>query len=206
MLTFDEERHEYRWDGKRVPNVTSIIGHLTDYSRIPAEALERARLQGKAVHAMVDADCKGTLVDIPEWMYGHFDAWNKFKDDSGFECFASEERVFNKHLFYAGTLDLAGLLPKLKQSKAPAVIDVKRSFYAGPAIGLQTAGYLDAWNSAGQRGKSKLTRLMERYALRLDANGSYRLEPYKDRDDHAAFLGCLQQIRWRAKHYPSKEQ
>lgn len=203
MLTFDEERHEYRWDGQRVPNVTSIIGHLTDYSHIPAEALERARLQGKAVHAMVEADCKGTLLDLPDWMLGHFDAWQRFKDDTGFECYAAENKVYHPKLRYAGTLDLAGVMPRLKSSKAPAIIDVKRSFYAGPAIGLQTTGYLDAWNTSEL---GLLAKVKERYALRLDANGTYRLEPFTDRDDHAAFLACLQQIRWRAKHYPTKEK
>lgn len=204
MLTFDEVLHEYRWNGERVPNVTSVIGHLTDYSRIPAEALERARQEGQAVHKMVDAACKGTLVDLPAWMYGHFDAWMRFVADTGFECIHSEHRVYHHSQRYAGTLDLAGTLPRLKTSKKPAVIDVKRSFYGGPAIGLQTAGYKDAWNSD----KGRPTKLHERYALRLDADGKYRLKRFDDDPNHIedslAFLACLQQYRWRAKHYPKE--
>lgn len=200
MLTFDEERHEYRWDGKPVPNVTRIIAPLTDYSRIPPEALEHARQQGQAVHKMVELECKNNLDtdNLPDWMRGHLEAWLRFKEETGFECFSSEHRVYHPVLGYAGTLDLAGLMPKLKQSKKPAVIDVKRSFFAGPAIGLQTIAYAEGWNAT-----DRATRLEERYALRLDANGRYRLEPFADRDDRAAFIACLQQLRWKEKHYGS---
>ncbi len=194
MLTFDEAAHAYYWKGERVPNVTSIISHLTDYSHIPPAALERARQEGQAVHKMVDADCKGTLIDLPAWMFGHFDAWCRFKEETGFECLASERKVYHRKLRYAGTLDLAGSLRHL--SKKAACIDVKRSLYAGPAIGLQTAGYVDAENTA-----KELPRLEGRYALQLNADGTYRLQPFTDPDDKIAFLACLQQMRWRAKHY-----
>lgn len=197
MLTFDEAAHAYFWDGKPVPNVTRIIAPLTDYSRIPPDKLAEAQRQGKHVHAMVEADCKGTLVDLPEWMVGHFNAWSRFKDETGFECWNSEKRVYHRKMGYAGTLDLEGLLPKYKKSRAPAVLDVKRSFYAGPAIGLQTFGYLDARNTEVPKDQ----RLQERYALQLRPDGTYRLEPYTDRDDQAAFMACLQQLRWKGKHY-----
>lgn len=204
MLTFDSAAHAYYWNGRRLSNVTSIIAPLTDYSRIPADVLERARQEGQAVHAMVDADCRGTLVDIPEWMFGHYDAWTRFKRDSGAECIASEWRVYHRNLDYAGTLDWFGLLPRLRGSKGGAVVDVKRSFYAGPAIGLQTAAYMDAWNTEPVSATRAALRATERYALKLNANGTYNLEPFTDRDDHAAFLACLQQLRWRAKHYPKE--
>lgn len=199
MLAFDAATHTYTWQGEVVPHVTGIISHLTSYDRIPPESLERARQQGVAVHKMVELDCKGTLADLPEWMFGHFDAWCRFKAESGFECWASERYLFHSRLGYAGTVDLVGLLPKLRTSKKPAVLDVKRSFYAGPAIGLQTAGYLEAANTA-----PGMDRIEERYALKLDANGTYRLQRYEDRDDSIAFLACLQQLRWKEKHYGNR--
>jgi hypothetical protein len=203
MLTFDEAAHMYHWDGKPVPNVTRIIAPLTDYSHIPAEALERARQQGQHVHKMVELDCKNDLdfANLPEWMRGHYAAWRLFVDETGFQCFSSEHKVYHPRLGYAGTLDLAGLMPKLKTSKKPAVIDVKRSFYAGPAIGLQTVAYAEAWNLSRAAGLAENPKLEERYALQLNANGTYRLQPFVDRDDSAAFLACLQQLRWKEKHY-----
>lgn len=197
MLTFDPAAHEYRWNGAVIPHVTGIIAHLTSYDRVPPDVLERARQQGQAVHKMVELDCKDDLdIDtLPAWLRGHHDAWNRFKGETGFKPWASEQYLYHPRMGYAGTLDLAGNMPKLAGSK-PAIIDVKRSFFAGPAIGLQTAAYLDAWNANFPEHK-----LAQRYALRLDANGKYRLELYEDRDDHAAFLACLQQLRWKEKHY-----
>ncbi len=204
MLEFDEERHLYRWDGRPVPNVTRIISPLTDYSHIPADALERARLQGQHVHKMAELHFKGDLDEatLPEWMRGHYAALLRFIDETGCECLASERKVYHRALGYAGTLDIACILPKLRTSKKPAVVDIKRSFYAGPAIGLQTIGYADAVESE----KGDLPKLDERYALRLNPNGTYRLEPFTDREDRAAFLACLQQLRWKEKHYGHAHQ
>lgn len=195
MLSFNPEIHEYRWEGAVVPHVTRIIAPLTNYDKIPQDVLERARQQGQAVHKMVEADLNGTLLDLPEWMFGHFDAWNRFKEESGFECWASEQYVYSRRLGFAGTLDLAGIPHKLKKCR-PSVIDVKRSFYAGPAIGLQTVGYQEPWNETHPE-----ARLEKRFALRLDADGKYRLEPFEDPDDRGAFIACLQQLRWKEKHY-----
>lgn len=201
MLVFDEERHEYRYAGAIVPHVTQIIKPLTNYDRIPVEALERARQQGVAVHKMVELDCKNDLdvARLPAWMHGCYTAWRRFVDDSGFECWKSEHKIYHHKLGYAGTLDLAGVLPRLRTSKRPAVIDVKRSFYAGAAIGLQTAGYADAWNVVNPGDK-----VHERYALVLYPAGTYRIQPYEDGDDRLAFLACLQQLRWKEKHYGTR--
>jgi hypothetical protein len=205
MLTFDEAAHVYYWNGKPVPNVTRIIAPLTDYSHIPADALERARQQGQHVHKMADLYWKGDLDEatLPEWMHGHLKARVRFHDESGFILYASEKRLYHRTLGYAGTCDMAGEFLKLKTAK-PAVVDIKRSFYAGPAIGLQTDGYLDAWNSDLGAGPTGYPKLVERYALQLNANGTYRLQPYRDREDHVAFLACLQQLRWKEKHYGSR--
>jgi hypothetical protein len=201
MLTFDEAAHEYRWDGNVVPNVTRVIGHLTDYSHIPPEKLEAARLQGQHVHKMADLHFKNDLKSVPEWMKGHHAALLRFVEETGFHCEGSERRMYHRLLRYAGTLDLEGYFTNLKGSKHRAIIDVKRSFFAGPAIGLQTVGYLDARNN--EEGSSNFFR--ERYALQLNPNGTYRLISYHDKPEHKedgiAFLACLQQLRWREKHY-----
>lgn len=205
MLTFDEAGHRYFWNGKRVPNVTSIIAALTDYSKIPPDQLEIARQQGIQIHKMVELDCRGDLDlehffsdDAVGWMHGHYQGWLKFKADTGFLCWDSERRVYHHLLGYAGTLDLAGILPHLEGREKRAIIDVKRSLFGGPSIGLQTIGYQDARNAIVERDR----RTERRFALVLRADGTYRLTEYDDHDDRAAFLACLQQLRWRAKHYP----
>lgn len=201
MLTFDEPRHEYRWDGIPVPNVTRIIAPLTEaiYQRIPHEKLERARQEGKHVHKMVELYFTKDLKGVPSWMEGHHRALLKFEEETGFECLDTERKVYHPTLRYAGTLDLRGRMKHLKGSKHIAILDVKRSFYAGPAIGLQTSGYEGAANTE-EKDKSR-----ERYALQLNPNGTYRLKRYDNdpmhREDNIAFLACLQQLRWKEKHY-----
>ena len=198
-LTFDEAAHVYRWDGRVVPNVTKIIAPLTDYSHIPPDVLLRAQEQGKAIHKMVELDCQNRLnvATLPDWMRPRYAAWCRFKEQTGFICWDTERRGYNETYGYGYTLDLAGRLPYLKDIRGGALLDVKRSLYAGAAIGLQLAAYEDCRNREVPRDLSTSYR----FALVLNDNEQYRLEPFTDRDDHLAFLACLQQLRWREKHY-----
>lgn len=202
LLSFDPAAHVYHWGGTPVPNVTRILAPLTDYSRIPPDVLERARQEGAAIHRMVELDCKGSLdVDAlmtaegQEWLRPYYAAWRKFVDETGFELWESEQRVYHKTFAYAGTLDLTGLMPKIRL-KAPALLDIKRSFYAGGAIGVQISAYEKARNSA----VDKALRTESRFGLQLRKDANYRLEPFEDRDDFGVFLACLTTLRWKEKH------
>lgn len=195
-LIFEPIGHTYYTpDGVWVPNVTTILKGLTDYSYINADVLKRAQDEGIAVHSMVELDCKNDLdVDtLPDWMTGHYAAWCKFKAESGFECIATEQRLHHEALGYAGTCDLIGLTLKLAKVKAPVLIDIKRSFYAGRAIGYQTAAYTNAWNKSAPKDKT----VKQRFALRLSADGKYALREYPDQNDFNVFLACLTIFRAR---------
>lgn len=196
MLTFDEAAHRYFWCGEPVPNVTGILKPLTDYSHIPAEALENARLEGVAVHKMVELDCKGDLDTdtLPGWMEGHWQAWQKFKRESGFECHSSEQRLYHTAVRYAGTCDLVGKTPRMKNVRGLSLIDIKRSFYAGRAIGVQLMAYATAWEAEGR------PPIHNRFALRLDKSGDYRLMPFTDREDWSVFLACLTLHRYKERN------
>lgn len=200
MLSFDESAHTYFWDGVAVPNVTRVIAHLTSYDHIPPAVLAKAQAEGKAVHKMVELHCHGILGAIPDWMESHREAWKLFLSETGFEPVLCEHKVYHPTMRCAGTLDLFGEFKNLKGAKGAALIDVKRSFYGGAAIGLQLAGY-----DVLLRADKAMPRVENRFALRLGGNGKYTLKPYEDCDDEAAFLACLQQFRWRQKYYPVKE-
>jgi hypothetical protein len=194
VLTFDQASHTYRWHGQPVPNVTRIIAPLVTYiATVPPDRLEAARQEGEHIHEMVALDCRGKLESVPQWMAGHREAWELFKEETGFECWATEERLYHP-LGYAGTPDLVGTMPKARNGY-PAVIDLKRTLYAGPAIGLQTASYSELWN----RKHGKGMKVSGRYGLQLRPNGTYRLQPYEDADDWPAFLAMLTTYRWREK-------
>ena len=199
MLTFDEPTHTYFWHGKPVPNVTRVIAHLTDYSHIPPETLLRAQEEGKAIHKMVELDCKNDLAvdSLPEWMRGRYAGWCRFKEEAGFKHLAAEKQMDSEAIGVAGTADIFCILTKLSLISGVNNIDVKRSLYAGPAIGLQTAGYAELWD----RNAAKNERVKHRGSLVLNDNGTYRFTTYDDPDDRWAFLACLQQYRWREKNY-----
>ena len=195
MLAFDEAEHRYYWNGIRVPNVTSILAPLTDYSHVEPAALEKARAEGVAIHKMVENHAKGVEQLIPDWMAGHHTAMLQFFADTGFQCWISEHKVYHHGLKYAGTLDLYGETPLLKDARGNVLIDVKRSLYAGPAIGIQLAAY-----NAALRSGREYPAASRRYALVLRANGTYRLEPFTDLADEAVFTALLTLQRWKEKH------
>lgn len=201
MLSFDEPSHTYRWNGRVVPSVTQVLAPWCDFSHIPPAVLERARQQGVAIHKMVELLCKGLPFGMPEWMSGHRTAFDRFLEETGFECLAAEQPLYHP-MGYAGTPDLFGWLHKARGVNGLANIDVKRSFYGGPIIGLQTAGYTAAWNETAPRDMQ--VRDVNRYALRLDADGKYRLQRYPDPDDWVDFLAALRQHRFREKHYANR--
>ena len=200
VLEFEEASHTYRWNGAVKPSVTGIIAPLVgDFLRFcTPEQLEHARREGVAIHKTVELDCAGTLDEeqLPAWLRPYLSAWRKFVSETGFELGASETWVYNKHFGYAGTLDLAGLLTKVKRGPWAAIIDIKRTLSGQPAVGVQLSGYLDAWNRECEKGR----RANCRFGLQLRANGEYRLEPFEDPEDFNAFLSCLTLQRWREKN------
>jgi hypothetical protein len=189
MLAFDEGPHVYRWDGAPVPSVTQIIKPLYSFDFVDPAVLERARQEGVAIHKMVELDCVGELDEdgLPAWLRSYFAAWRAFVAETGFELEASEQRVYSPTYRYAGTLDLRGRTRR----HARALIDVKRSFAAGRAIGVQLAGYAQAveWPTDGRNACA-------RYGLQLRADGTYRMQAFADPKDWSVFLACLTLKNW----------
>jgi hypothetical protein len=188
VLTFNATGHQYFWHGKPVPDhVTKVLGLVTDLSRIPTDVLENARQEGVDEHRMVNLHATGDLDEdvLPAWLRPKLAGLRKFFADTEFRMIGSETAVYHRLYKYAGTLDLVGEM-RYQRHKVRAIIDVKRSLYAGRAIGLQTAAYLEAWSDSNPNE----CRPTHRFALRL-RDGDYRLEPYTQRDDFSLFLACL---------------
>lgn len=197
-LTFDAAKHRYYWDGEVVPNVTTVLSSVVNYSAVPLAVLEKARLEGTAIHKMIEYYVNEDL-DIeylPDWLRPRLAAFQKFMAETQFEASGTERRIYHPAHKYAGTLDLDGLL-----NNEIAIIDIKRSLFAGAAIGLQLAAYMEAENV--RRKQEKLPKAKKRYALQLKANGDYRLEPYDDPNDFAVFLALLTVRRWKEKNESS---
>lgn len=198
MLSFDEDKHEYAWGDVKVPGVTSILKPLIDLSHVPPDRLERARQEGKAIHAMVEMDCLGTLdVDgLPDWMRPVYKAWRDFQGVARLEPILNECRVYNTVMRYAGTLDMLCRLDLPGWKGKSALLDVKRSLYGGPVVGLQLAAYAEA----AKRGGLLPEAPVRRGALVLSPSGKFQLEPYDDPTDFSTFCALLTVHRFRERH------
>jgi hypothetical protein len=194
MLTFEPIEHRYFWNGTEVPSVSTVLKPLTDYGMIPADKLEIARQKGVAVHKMVELHAKGDLDEetLPEWMRPVLEQWLRFCDDTGFKIIEYERQVYHPAYGYAGTLDLIGMIGEGDEFP---IIDVKRSFFAGPVIGMQTAAYAEAY--IAETGDK---RIKTRYALKLNETGPYRLEPFTDKKDFGDFITALAFHKLKEKH------
>lgn len=187
-LQFDPGAHAYHLDGVRLPNVTSILDPLVDYSGIPKKIMQAARERGDYVHKMCEMYVWGMLDEdevVPEYK-PYLEAFKKFLAETQFEAVHVEERVWHKALRYAGTLDLGGYFRNNK--KQPLVlIDIKSTFRMMASIGPQTAAYQEAFNSH----RPKPEHFKERMGLRLTMAGTYQLLPCSDTHDFTVFRSCL---------------
>lgn len=183
MLSFDPIKHEYRWNGARVPSVTQILHPLSDFSMVNPVVLDASRDLGVAVHAMIDLDVRRDLDEdsldgpLPSFLC----QWRAFLSDTGFKPLRSELKLYSSRYGFAGTLDLFGELDghqTLIDTKSGAVPKTARP---------QTAGYKQLLEEAG----IGAGRPIRRRALDLKAD-SWRLLPeYKDPNDLRVFLAAL---------------
>lgn len=202
MLAFDEATHTYTWHGRQVVNVTRVLDSmLNTYEHVPRATLEVARQQGVAVHRTIELHLKGNLGHCPEWLAPYVEAWDSFAQHTPFVLEASEQRLYNSDHDYAGTADLFGWLDMRRLGVQHVVIDLKRSFMAGAAIGLQTAAYAGAYNRAKHLADPQ-ERIQARFALRLrpDHTPPFELKQFADADDYATFCAMLKTYRWMTVH------
>src|ERR1700759_2406007 len=119
MLTFDDERHEYRWNGLVVPGVTSVIEHtLKSFEGVPRRYLVPAQERGTFVHRATELFDLGELdeSELQEEQYGgYLRAWKGFCEATEPNWIAIEEMDYSRLFGFAGTLDRRGYLPKYKR-------------------------------------------------------------------------------------------
>lgn len=189
MLAFNAERHEYTWDGRRVPGVTSVLqaAGMLNFGNAGEDRLEWARERGRKVHRLCELDAKNDLDEdsVDESFAGYLEADRRFRRETGFVCLYSELRVFHESLGYAGTLDDFGRL-----GKEDVLLD-RKTGKPQRATGPQTAAYL----AALMEGKHKV----KRYALHLNADGTYTLHPLRSHTDFAVFCAALTIYNWKSQ-------
>lgn len=189
-LRFDPVEHVYTVGARRVPSVTQTLLPLVDYSMVPKETLERARLLGQAVHRMTELYDQDDLdmESLDDELLPYLTAWIKFRHETGFVPETIETRLYHPTLRYAGTPDRSGIVNRRR-----AVIDIKKMLTLGPVIGIQLAAYQELYRANG-------TEVLDRYALGLRNDGTYRLQPFTDKSDWPVFLSLLTIRNWKEKH------
>lgn len=189
-LTFDPATHTYRLGGQVVPSVTQLLDPIRpDFSMVPAHVLEAKRALGTAVHLACELDDEGDLDDesLDPVLAPYVAAWRKFKADTGAEVLMNEQRLAHTALRFAGTLD------RLVRVRGGDVylIDLKTSVSMAASFGVQLAGYqllLD---------ESAFTTKLTRKGLQLKDDGTYKLVPFNNPNDVAAFRACLSIFHWK---------
>lgn len=108
-LTFSEDDHCYKYNGRKVISVTQVLSEvgISDFSQVPFDRLEKARLFGQAVHKACELYDKGTLdernLDTNLWPY--LDAWVSFKKDYQLEFIEIEKAIVSTLCLVAGMPD-----------------------------------------------------------------------------------------------------
>jgi hypothetical protein len=187
-LTFDEPTHVYRLAGAIVPSVTQILAPLCSFEGIPRATLEAKRDLGQRVHFACQLDDEDDLdeVSVEPDVAPYLSAYRKFRRETGATVVLNEQRVVEPRLRYAGTLDRVIRLDGVKW-----LVDLKTSFTTPISAGPQTAAYLRALADPS---------VLHRAALRLRADGSYRLDPLTGADDWSAFMACLALHQFKESH------
>lgn len=140
-LDFNEELHEYRIGGKRLPSVTDICSIIGGSFKASDPVVMNAARRGTAVHELCEMYDYGILPDeIPPELAGYLEAYIRFFRDYRAKWLQIEYPLGNMELGYAGTLDRMGFL-----SRELTVVDLKTTASMDRAIKVkyacQTAAY-----------------------------------------------------------------
>ena len=191
MLTFNEELHEYRWNGVAVPSVTTILKPLSNMQFVDPYILDAAQKFGTAVHKACELHDLGTLDEdaLDPGLAPYLEGWKKFSVEHATRWLVIEKPMFHSVYRYAGTPDRLGMVDGCR-----SVVDIKSGSALFPTVGPQTAAYL---NIANHR---ELNPFERRYAVQLKMDGTYKLEEYKDPSDWSVFMSLITLRGWCAKH------
>jgi len=179
-IDFDEEKHEYRAGGVRVPSVSEVLAPLSAerYGELNPWMLKAAAAKGTAVHEACelidygvepdeDPEIDGYLFAYQTFLLEHDVEWEKIEAVVAFYRDLPFSGDHDEIPLYAGTLDRFGMV-----DGEPTVVDIKTyaslSTDAQLAASCQTALYRDALESMGGF-------VMKRAILHLRKDGTYRL-------------------------------
>lgn len=184
-LEFFESTHSYFYKGSQVISVTQALEAvgISDFTNVPTEDLERARIIGDLVHEMARLYGLGILDEstVDPQLNGYLNAIKKFYAERVKEIIDIEAKIFNKTFMYAGTLDLV----YRSHDDRVYLEDFKTAKIAMPAAELQTSAYKYSYE------KLYGIKIHHRAGVHLDNFGEYHRYPYNNKQDFHTFVQAI---------------
>lgn len=189
LLSFNEGWHQYKnLEGEVVPSVTQILDVAGVYKN-KRFFTEEGRDRGSKVHKIAEAVFTDQEIEIPKAFQGYFEALMDFKSASPIQIKFTEKKLYHPLDGFCGTVDLIG---ELKASGEKALIDIK-SGQPDQSTGLQLGGYSILLDR-------ERAEFVKRYALHINKNGKYRLEPYLEDEWVRHFYSAWDLYQWKKKN------
>lgn len=184
-IIFTEEPRLYWMAGESYKSVTGLLGGAgisPNFNFVPPRLLEHAIARGNAVHLATHLLDEGKLDEdtVDPQIAGYVDAYRLFRRECRIAMIAREQKTVST-LGFGMRPDIVAWICGRR-----AIVDLKTAQNLGKSTGPQTAGYKIGWNSIHPR-----ERIEDRYGLRLQANGMYKLIPYEKPEDEHCFMDCL---------------
>jgi len=184
MLTFNESKHEYKYNGLIIPSVTQILrgSGLVNLDWIPKELLEEKADLGTKIHKTTELYDQDTLdyEKLHSLLKNYLNGWIKFRETFQFEPLEIEPEYYHKIYRYAGRIDRVGIV-----KKEITIVDIKSGTHQ-KTHEIQTAGYQLLYNS----NKPKKEQSTKRLLVYLKEN-DFKVEENKNKTDESVFLSAL---------------
>ena len=183
QFEFDESKHLYTLDGRRLIGVTEALSILDDRWKVDPFYLERGRFIHKATELYDLGELDDSTVD--ERIRPYLDGYIKFEQDTDFAPTFIERTLYHPKYFYGMRIDRIGWLNERwimldLKSGAPAKVDK-----------LQGVAYLEGCWANGIEVKTG-------FDLYLRDDGNYSLvEVEKPKLLLPIFLAALKCVQWR---------
>jgi len=182
-LEFDEEKHLYTLDGRRLVSVTECLRLVDDRWKAEPYYL----LRGKYVHKATELYDRDELDEstVDPMIHPYLDGYVKFREETGFIPGVIEYPLHHSQYQYAGKIDRTGDLNEthiLLDLKSGAKVRVDE---------LQGAAYFELC-------RVNNIPVKKVFDLYLHDDGTYKLEPIENpKRLLPSFLNVLGAYRWR---------
>ena len=187
VLQFDEASHAHMLNDVRLPSVTAVLDLLDPF--VETSAGIEAGLRGTITHdacEYFDLDCLHEGA-VPEDCIGRVRAYQRFREQCGFQIEAIEFKFYHSKHLYAGRID------RVVNMRGLTILDIK-SGAERPTHKLQIAAYAEGYRDfTGDKPKRAA-------CVYLRDDGSYTLKWLDEPNALYDFLAALRCHNWRERH------